>query len=71
MLQCWIYVAVLLSVTRDRCGEGVDTHCMNFKTALVPHGSLSGRSNVFPKRMSSAERGTRNLPSRMILNKEL
>lgn len=39
-----------------------DIDFINFKTAPVPQGNFNGRSKVFPKSISSAECGTRNLP---------
>jgi hypothetical protein len=45
-------------------GQGTETYCINLRAALVPHGSFSGLSNVFPKRMSSAEYVFKNRPTR-------
>ena len=41
---------------------GVLAYYMNLSAVLEPQGSFKGRSNVFPKRTSSAEMGRRNLP---------
>jgi hypothetical protein len=44
------------------CSSVGSTYFMNFRAAPEPHGSLNGLSKVFPKRMSFAEYGTKNLP---------
>lgn len=41
------------------------THCINFKAKLEPQGIYSGRSNTFPKSISSAEYASKNLPLAM------
>jgi hypothetical protein len=44
------------------CSRVGSMKCINLRAALVPHGSFSGLSNVFPKRMSSAEYVFKNRP---------
>lgn len=60
MVKGWVDVTIQpLEMKRF---EREHTHCINLRIALVPHGNFSGRSNVFPNSMSSADCGTKNRP---------
>ena len=64
MVKGWIDnpASKIVSSSKLEGDDNEKTHFMNLRAKEEPMGSLSGLSNVLPKRMSSAEYGFRKRP---------